>query len=140
MEANKAITVQVVVSTDIKKAWFFFTDPSSITRWNFASPDWCCPGAVNDLKVGGALSYRMEARDGSAGFDFSGKYTEILPLSKISFELDDGRQVSVEFRQEGKQTGVIETFETEDENSAELQRSGWQAILNNYKKYVEENP
>jgi len=140
MGTNKMIAVRTVVAADINKAWRIFSEPASVIRWNFASPDWHCPGAVSDFRKGGSFSYRMESRDGSVGFDFSGKFTEIILHSKIAFELDDGRAVRVEFLQDGKNTRVTENFEIEDENSAELQRSGWQAILDNYKKCAEANP
>ena len=106
-------------------------------QWNNASPDWYTPNAANNLIVGGIFNYRMEAKDGSFGFDFGGTYDVILPDSRIEYTLGDGRKVVVEFIADGNQTNIKETFESEMENSLELQKAGWQAILDNFKKYAE---
>lgn len=135
--AEEKILVEVVVSADVATAWDAFTSPDSVVRWNFATPDWCCPRAVNDLKVGGSFSYRMEAKDGSFGFDFDGTYTEVIPHKRLRYAMGDAREVIVEFHAEKSGTRVIERFDAEGQNSRDLQRTGWQAILDNYKKVVE---
>jgi len=137
MEKRTKITVEVLIDSTLKKVWECWTLPNHITGWNFASDDWYCPRAENNLAPGGSFSWRMEAKDGSMGFDFSGKYTIIEQLELIENILDDERSVTIKFRKEGKWTKLTETFETEQMNSEELQRQGWQAILNNFKKYVE---
>jgi len=139
MPTFEKITISVLTNASIGKAWEAFTSPTSIVNWNFASDDWFCPRAINDLKIGGSFNYRMESTDGKIGFDFYGKYTKVIPQNRIEYILEDERTVSIEFRQIGKKTKVIETFDAETENSLELQRQGWQAILNNFKKHVEEN-
>ncbi len=131
------ITVQATVLANIKMAWELWNTPEHITRWNSASNDWHTPKAENDLKEGGSFSYRMEARDGSLGFDFSGTYDEVKPKEFISYTLGDGRKVEVYFIDKGGETEVTEVFEVEDVNTIEMQRFGWQSILDNYKKYVE---
>lgn len=131
-------TVSVTVDRDIDHVWQTWTLPGHIINWNFANKDWICPSAINDLEVGGQFIYRMEAIDGSDGFTFMGIYTEIIELKKISYKLDGGREVSVNFSSTGDGTEVTEEFEVEDTNSAEMQRVGWLAILNNFKKYSED--
>lgn len=137
MPVFEKITVSVVVHAPVGRAWEAFTSPESIVEWNFASDDWRCPAASNDLRRGGSFNYRMESKDGAAGFDFSGTFTEVRPGERIEFALGDGRTVQVAFRAVGAGTEVVETFDAETENSLELQRAGWQAILDNYKKYAE---
>jgi uncharacterized protein YndB with AHSA1/START domain len=132
-----SITVETSVSADPATAWRFFTDPSEIVRWNHASDDWHSPAAKNDLRPGGRFSYRMEARDGSIGFDFGGVFNDVKPGELLTYSLDDGRQVAVKFTPGSAGTKVSETFEAENTNSIELQRGGWQAILDNYRKLVE---
>ncbi len=131
------ITVSVIVHANLSQTWEAFTSPASIVRWNFASEDWCCPRATNTLKADGDFNYRMESTDGKAGFDFCGRYTRVLPTDRIEYVLGDDRAVSIEFRDRGQETEVIETFEAETENSLELQKQGWQAILDNFKKHAE---
>jgi len=133
------ITIEAIIVADKKKAWDYYTQPEHITKWNFASDDWQCPTASNDLRVGGKYVARMEAKDGSFGFDFEGIYKEIVVGQNFSYILADERIVSVKFESPGKQTKVTVTFDAETENSLELQKNGWQAILNNYKKYTETN-
>ena len=116
-----------------------FTTPTDITKWNQASDDWHSPSAENDLRPGGEFSYRMEAKDGSSGFDFGGVYDEVITNKRIAYTLGDGRKVEVNFTSKGDSTGVVETFEAEATNPIELQRGGWQAILDNFKRYVEAN-
>ena len=130
------ITVEAKVSTTIERAWQAWTDPKHIVHWNNASDDWHTPGAVNDLRPGGRFVYRMESTDGSVGFDFSGKYEKVEEFRLIEYRIDDGRKVSVKFTIEGNLTKITESFEAEEFHSAELQKNGWQAILNNFKKYV----
>ena len=133
------ITIEAIIVADKKKAWDYYTQPEQITKWNFASDDWHCPTASNDLRVGGKYVARMEAKDGSFAFDFEGIYQEIVVAQNFIYILADGRLVSVKFESPGKQTKVTVTFDAETENSLELQKNGWQAILNNYKKYTESN-
>ena len=111
--------------------------PDKVTSWNFAIDEWCCPRAAINLEIGGTFNYRMEAKDGSMGFDFEGTFTEIAPNNSIHFKLEDERVVTVDFIKTAKGVRVVETFEAEDENSAEQQKQGWQNILNNFKKHVE---
>jgi len=113
------------------------TKPEHIVRWNNASDNWHTPRAANDLRIDGRFVSRMEARDGSSGFDFSGIYTDVKPLKQIEYTLDDGRKVKILFVSMGNLTTVKETFETEQIYPVEMQQNGWQAILNNFKKYVE---
>lgn len=133
------ITVQTTVNAPVEKAWKFFTTPEHITQWNSASPDWHSPRAENDLRVGGKFSFRMEAKDGSFGFDFGGVYDDVTPNERIEYTMEDSRKVTVEFKSNGNTTELVETFEAEDTNSIELQQMGWQAILDNFKRHVEAN-
>lgn len=135
--ANTAITVRVIVNAPVQKAWEFWTEPKHIINWNNASDDWHTTKAENDLRAGGKFLSRMEARDGSMGFDFSGKYSKIETLKLIEYILDDDRKVLLRFEPVGEKTMLTEVFEAEHENTVEMQKSGWQAILDNYKKYVE---
>ena len=138
METREKIRVETTVNVPVEKAWECFTEPKHITKWNFASGDWHCPAASNNLYPGGRFTYRMEARDGSVGFDFTGRYTYIDFNRTITYQIDDNREVNIEFTQVGEETRITETFEAEDIHPAEMQRDGWQAILNNYKKYTEQ--
>ncbi len=131
------ITVQTSVHAPLETVWNSWTQPEHITKWNTASEDWHTPHAENDLRVGGTFSARMEAKDGSTGFDFAGIYTDVVPMKRIAYKLGDDRTVEIMFEEEGDHVKVIETFDTEDENSAELQKQGWQAIMDNFKKYTE---
>lgn len=133
------ITVQTTVNAPIEKAWTAWNAPEQITKWCTASPDWHTPRAENDLRVGGKIYSRMEAKDGSAGFDFVGTYTDVQIHKVIAYTMDDGRNVKIVFSTDGKTTTLVETFEAENENPLEMQREGWQAILNNFKKHVESN-
>jgi uncharacterized protein YndB with AHSA1/START domain len=134
---DKTITVQVEVSAPIQVVWDTWTSPDSIREWNHASDDWHCPSASNDLTVGGSFSYTMAAADGSDSFDFNGTYTEITTLKSISYLMGDGRKASIAFEQLETSVRVTETFDPESENTLELQRNGWQAILDNFKKCAE---
>jgi uncharacterized protein YndB with AHSA1/START domain len=122
-----------------KKIWDYYTNPEHIIKWNFASDDWHCPKAENELKVGGKFKSRMEAKDGSFGFDFEGIYDDVVDHKKIAYTMPDSRQVITNFENLEGKTKVTTTFDAESQNSVEMQRTGWQAILNNFKKYVESN-
>lgn len=132
-----AITVEATINAPVEKVWKLWTEPLHIMRWNNASDDWHTPRAENELYKNGKFVIRMEAKDGSAGFDFGGTYTEVRPLERIAYTMDDGRKVSVTFAARENTTFLIETFEAEETNSIEVQQKGWQAILDNFKKYVE---
>jgi uncharacterized protein YndB with AHSA1/START domain len=136
METTK-ITVQSTIQADTQKVWDFYTQPEHIIGWNFASDDWHCPRATNDLRVGGKFSARMEAKDGSYGFDFNTLYDEVEVHEKIAYTMEDGRKAAITFSGENGATLVTVTFDAENQNDLEMQRSGWQAILDNFKKYVE---
>src|SRR5882672_10902626 len=137
MENNKtSITVEASVNAPIKKVWDYFSMPEHITKWNNASDDWHTPRAENDLKPGGNFNYRMEAKDGSFGFDFGGVYNAVRPNEAIEYTIGDGRKVNITFEGAGNQTHVTETFEAEGENPIEIQRGGWQSILDNFKRYA----
>lgn len=131
------IKVETEVAAPPKEVWEAWVTPDQITKWNFAIEEWCCPSAEVDLRVGGKFKYRMEAKDGSVGFDFEGVFTKVVPQQSLHCELGDNRIVTIEFMQTANGTRVAETFDAEGENSAEQQRQGWQSILNNFKKYVE---
>lgn len=134
-----AITVENTINAPVEKVWDYWTKPEHITKWNNASDDWHTPRAENDLRTGGSFSSRMEARDGSMGFDFGGVYDEVRNNEYIEYTMGDGRKVMVTFSGDGTSTKVTETFDPETTNSIELQRGGWQAILDNFKKYTENN-
>lgn len=131
------ITVSTLVNTTIETAWNTWTNPTDIVQWNTASADWHTTKAENDVRVGGTFSYRMEAKDGSMGFDFAGVYKNIIPHKHITYFLGADRKVTIDFLTENNHTKVIETFDAEQTNSLELQRFGWQAILDNFKKIAE---
>ncbi len=133
------ITVETTFNVPVEKVWNLFTSPVHITKWNAASDDWHTPRAENDLRVGGKFLSRMEAKDGSFGFDFGGVYDEVKTNERIAYTIGDGRKVNIIFTAKGNATKVVETFEAETENSIELQRGGWQAILDSFKKYAEAN-
>jgi uncharacterized protein YndB with AHSA1/START domain len=138
--SNKEITVQAVIKAPLEKVWSLWTVPEHVTKWNNASDSWHTPRAESDLRVGEKFLYRMESRDGSAGFDFTGVYDEVKRNELISYTMDDERKVKVIFKKNNDaETNLVETFEAEDTNPLETQRNGWQAILNNFKKYVETN-
>lgn len=136
---QKAITIQTTVNAPVEKVWKYWNQPEHITKWAFASDDWHAPKAENDLRVDGTFSTTMAAKDGSFSFDFGGVYTKVENHKIIEYTIGDGRKVKVEFVAEGNQTKVVETFELESQNPEEMQRGGWQAILDNFKKYTEAN-
>jgi len=132
------ITVETLVNAPIEKVWKYFTEPAYIKQWNNASDDWHTPKATNNLSIGGRFSYTMAAKDGSFSFDFGGVYDDIQENKYIAYTLGDGRKVDILFSSTGENTKITETFEAEEQNPIERQQGGWQAILNNFKKLVEE--
>jgi uncharacterized protein YndB with AHSA1/START domain len=131
------ISVQAEIAAPIDLVWKLWTSPEDIVKWNNASADWHTTRAENDLQLGGRFTYRMEARDGSMGFDFAGVYTRVIRHELIECTLDDDRKMRVVFFALDHKTQIVESFEAETENSEELQRGGWQAILDNFRKYAE---
>ncbi len=138
MDTTK-ITIQAVVAADRQKVWDCYTQPEHITKWNFATDTWHCPAASNDMRVGGKYLARMEAKDGSFAFDFEAVYNEIVDGEKFTYTMPDNREIQVSFEQTDDKTRVTVTFDPENENPVDLQRSGWQSILDNFRKYAEEN-
>ncbi|MBP6758677.1 MAG: SRPBCC family protein [Flavobacterium sp.] len=139
MKTKETITVETLVNAPIEKVWGFWTLPEHITKWNNASEDWHTPRAENDLRIGGKFLSRMEAKDGSFGFDFEGIYTDVISNEKISYTILDDRKVTVAFSPTENGIQITETFEAENQNPLEMQKLGWQAILNNFKNYTEKN-
>ena len=134
------VKIDITILAPVEKVWDYFNDPKHITKWNFAHESWFCPSSENDLKPGGKFNNRMEAKDGSFGFDFIGIYDEVIPNERIKYHIEDGRNVEVVFEKiDENTTKVTEIFDPEKQNSAEMQREGWYAILNNFHKYVENN-
>ncbi len=132
------ITIDITILAPVEKVWDYFNSPEHITQWNFADESWHCTVAENNLTAGGKIKSRMEAKDGSFGFDFEGIYDEIILNERLKYHLEDGRKVQVIFKKiDSSTTKVIEIFDPEKQNSAEMQRDGWYAILNNFHKYVE---
>jgi uncharacterized protein YndB with AHSA1/START domain len=131
------ITVERLIKADIAAVWKAWNNPDDIVQWNAASEDWHTTKARVDLREGGKFSARMEARDGSMGFDFEGAFTHVVPERSIAYRMEDGREVSVEFSPQLDGILVTETFDSETENPPEMQRQGWQAILDNFARHVE---
>ena len=131
------ISIEQIVARERSDVWRFFNEPEHIVHWNFASDDWRCPRAENDLRVGGRLCSRMEAKDGSFGFDFEAIYDEVDHEVKLAYTMTDGRQAETSFADVEGGTLVSTTFDVEQENPTEMQRAGWQAILDNFKQYAE---
>ncbi|MDO4229158.1 MAG: SRPBCC family protein [Capnocytophaga sp.] len=131
------IHINTLIHSELEKVWDCYTNPTHIVNWNFASPDWHCPKAENDMQVGGKYTARMEAKDGSFGFDFEAIYTEVKPLESFTYKILDGREVQVKFTPKENSTQLDITFEAENQNPIEMQQAGWQAILDNFKRYVE---
>ena len=131
------VTVEATVNAPVEKVWKTWSEPQHIKNWCAASDDWHAPKAENDLRTGGTFSTRMEAKDGSFGFDFGGVYDNVKKNELIEYTMGDGRQVQVTFSPAGDQTKIVETFDAEATNSVDMQRGGWQAILDNFKKYTE---
>ena len=138
-QQKTVITVENTVNAPVAKVWEYWTKPEHITKWNAASDDWHTPWAKNDLRVGGTFAARMEAKDGSFGFEFAATYTEVKPNEKLAFTMGDGRKCTITFTPQGNATHVAVAFEAESQNPVEMQKGGWQAILDNYKTYTENN-
>ncbi|WP_027086549.1 SRPBCC family protein [Cohnella panacarvi] len=132
------VTVQAVIQAPVDKVWRLWSEPEHITKWNQASEDWHAPRSENDLRVGGKFTTRMEAKDGSMGFDFGGIYDEVRLHETIAYTMGDGRKVHITFVDQGNATTVIETFDAEKTHPVEFQQAGWQAIMNNFKQYAEQ--
>lgn len=139
MEKQSPITIEAIVKAPVEKVWAYWSEPRHITQWTFASSDWHAPYAENDLRTQGKFKTTMAAKDGSASFDFEGIYSNVQPNEVIEYGLADGRKVKIQFTTQGNDTKVTETFDPESENPVDMQRDGWQAILDNFKKYTEEN-
>ncbi len=131
------ITVEATTQAPPEAAWQAATTPAAITQWNQASPEWHCPSADVDLRVGGRMTSRMEARDGSMGFDFAATFTKIEAPHHLEYRLDDDRMVELRIESDGAQTRIIQTFDAEEENDPDFQRMGWQAILDSFATYVD---
>ena len=134
-----AITVSTTVNAPLDKVWNMFNSPDHVTKWCFASDDWHTPYASSDFVIGGKSKIRMEAKDGSFGFDFGWTFDIIIPLKLVSYTMEDGRKCEVSFQETGEGVSIIEKFDPEQENPREMQQAGWQAILDNFKKYAESN-
>lgn len=133
------ITVEATVNAPVAKVWDLWTQPEHITQWCAASDDWHAPYADNDPRTGGKFKTTMAAKDGSFSFDFEGVYDNVVDHSLIEYAIGDGRKVKITFTPDGDSTKIVETFDAEDQNPVEMQRDGWQAILDNFKKHVEAN-
>lgn len=139
MTQTKKITVKATAAVPVQKVWNMWNSPNDIMRWNSADPSWHCPSSQNDLKEGGRFNNRMEARDGSFGFDFEGIYDKVDLHKEITYTMTDGRRVTTLFTQHDGRTDIESTFDAESQNDPEFQRQGWQAILDNFIKYAESN-
>jgi len=136
---NEKIKVETLVPLPVERVWELWTSPQHITKWNNASQDWHTPSAENDLRPGGKFNYRMEAKDGSRGFDFEGEYEEVKPHKLLQYRMSDGREATVVFKPIDNATFIEESFDAEKQYSVEMQREGWQAILDNFRNYAERN-
>lgn len=136
-EAKRRIRIQTDIQAPVSRVWRHWTDPTHVRRWNSAMEGWHTPYAESDLSVGGRFNYRMETVDGSIGFDYAGVYDAIRPETRIELTLDDGRKVSVDFSGNDERTHIDQEFEAENENPEDMQRAGWQNILDNFKTYTE---
>ncbi len=137
MQDDSQITITALVARPVEQVWKVWTDPGHIVQWCAASDDWHCPKASNDLRRGGRFSTTMAARDGSHSFDFEGVYDMVVPQRRIDYTLADGRRCEIRFNSEPGGTRVVQTFDAEQQHSAEMQRSGWQAILDRFKTHAE---
>jgi len=135
--SNQQITIETTIAAPVERVWRSYTTPADITQWNFASDDWWCPSAEADVRVGGNYKARMEAKDGSFGFDFEAVYQEVEVGKTLAFEMPDGRKVRTTFEQVGDATVVTTVFDAETQNPLQMQRDGWQAILDNFRRHVE---
>lgn len=136
MEKFEKIHIETLVDGPMDVVWKCYTSPEDIVKWNTASEDWHTTKSENNLVVGGRFLSRMEAKDGQFGFDFSGVYDRILAFERIDYTLDDQRKVSVHFTGKGKQTAVSIDFDAEKTNPLDMQKLGWQSILDNFNRYV----
>ena len=136
---KQVITVETTINAPVEKAWEYFSLPKHIINWNNASEDWCTPKSENDFREGGKFVNRMEAKDGSIGFDFTGTYSKIIPNEYIEYTITDGRNVKIHFAPDGEKTKIEESFEAETSHPKDVQKAGWQNILDNFKKYTEAN-
>jgi len=137
MTEQKRITVEATINAPVAKVWQAWNTPDDIVKWNTADPSWHCPSSENDLRVNGTFKNRMEAKDGSFGFDFEGTYSKVEPNSEIAYTMPDGRKVDTLFKENGSKTTLTTTFDPETQNDPEFQKQGWQAILDNFVRYVE---
>lgn len=137
MTSLTPITVETSVNAPIETVWACWTEPKHIMQWNQASTDWHTTSATNDLRDGGSFTSRMEAKDKSFGFDFGGTYTKVIRHTHIAYVMSDGRKVSIDFDSQDGRTRITETFDPESENSPEMQKQGWQAIMESFRKYAE---
>ncbi|HMK04219.1 MAG TPA: SRPBCC family protein [Ferruginibacter sp.] len=138
-QQRTVLTVENTINAPVEKVWNLWSNPGHITKWCSPSDDWHTPSAENDLRTGGKFMSRMEARDGSMGFDFGGVYDEVRNNEYIEYTISDGRKVKINFTPQGNSTKVVESFEAEDMNPIEMQQGGWQAIMDSFKKYAEAN-
>lgn len=138
MNQAQEIQIQTVIQRPVAEVWTYWTEPEHIKAWNAASDDWHTTEATNDVQAGGRFSSHMAAKDGSVGFDFSGVYLEAILYEKLAYTIDDGRHVTILFTANGDETEVVETFEAESMNPPEMQQAGWQAILDRFKAYAEQ--
>lgn len=137
--AKTSITIETIIKAPVEKVWGYWSEPKHITKWCQASDDWHAPHAENDLRDGGEFKTTMAAKDGSFSFDFGGTYDKVVLHKSIEYTIEDGRKVKIVFSGKGNETTVTETFEAESQNPIEMQRGGWQAILDSFKKYTETN-
>lgn len=136
-KARTKVTIEATVNAPVAKVWQYWNEPEHIKQWAFASPEWHAPAATNDLRVGGQFTTRMEAKDGSFGFDFGGEYTEVAEHKAIAYVMGDGREARTTFEERDGKTYIVEVFDAEETNPIEMQQAGWQAILNNFKNHTE---
>lgn len=137
--AKTMITVENTINAPVEKVWQYWNGPAHIIKWASASDDWHTTSSENDVRVGGKFSSRMEAKDGSMGFDFGGVYDVVKTNEHLAYTLGDGRKVDVQFTSNGNTTSIVQKFEAEEQNSTEMQKGGWQAILDSFKSYAEKN-
>jgi uncharacterized protein YndB with AHSA1/START domain len=137
MDNLNPITITATINASCENVWIYWNMPEHVTQWNQATPDWHCPKASTDLRVGGKFSATMAAKDGSFSFEFEGTYTEVVPNELLRYTMPDGRKVEVKFVSEGNATLITETFDPETQNPIEMQQAGWQMILKSFKNYAE---
>lgn len=138
METATKITVEATINAPVEKVWNYYNGAEHIVKWNQADPSWHCPSASVDLRVGGKATSRMEAKDGSFGFDFNTTFTAVEPNKHIAYKMEDGRGCTIDFTADGNTTKMVIVFDAETQNTIELQKGGWQAILNSFKSYTEQ--